>query len=176
MDGNGDGWEFYGGTGAHTGTGYTSAGEDGPGTINSDWLVSPKYSIAAGDVFSFYASDDGGSSNYPDIMTVHVSPTGSGSPTDFSVELDSVANMGGDWLPYSYDLSSYVGTEIRLAIVYRGEWGYALNVDDIAGPEIVIEAGPVISEYPYSLDFAAGGTIDVGSTASLVFDYFNSGE
>ena len=62
--------------------------------------------------------------------------------------------MGSAWLPYSYDLSSYVGTEIRLAIVYRGEWGYALNVDDIAGPEIVIEAGPVLSDYPYSLDFA----------------------
>ena len=174
-DGNGDGWQFYGGAGAHTGTGYTSAGEDGSGTINSDWLVSPKYSVSAGDVFSFYASDDGGSSSYPDIMTVHVSPTGAGAPTDFTVELDSVINMGSAWLPYSYDLSSYVGTEIRLAIVYRGEWGYALNVDDIAGPEIVIEAGPVLSDYPYSLDFAAGGTIDVGSTATLVFDYFNSG-
>ena len=28
-DGNGDGWQFYGPAGAHTGTGYTSAGEDG---------------------------------------------------------------------------------------------------------------------------------------------------
>ena len=42
-----------------------------------------------------------------------------------------------------------------MAIVYRGEWGYALNVDDIAGPEIVQEAGPLIYDYPLSLAFAA---------------------
>ena len=44
VDGNGDGWEFYGG-GGHTGDGYTSAGQDGSGTINEDFLISPKYSV-----------------------------------------------------------------------------------------------------------------------------------
>ena len=74
-------------------------------------------------------------------MTVHVSPTGGMNPADFTVQLDSVVNMGTGWYPYSYDLTDYVGTEVRMAIVYRGEWGYALNVDDIAGPEIIQEAG-----------------------------------
>ena len=60
-------------------------------------------------------------------MTVHVSPTGGMNPEDFTVELDSVFNMGPFWLPYSYDLTEYVGTEIRLAIVYRGEYGYTLK-------------------------------------------------
>ena len=75
-DGNGSGWQFYGG-GGHTGDGYASAEEDGFGTVNADFLISPKYSVAAGDVFSFYASDDNsfGSISYPDIMTVSVSPT-----------------------------------------------------------------------------------------------------
>ena len=142
-DGNGSGWQFYGG-GGHTGDGYASAEEDGFGTVNADFLISPKYSVASGDIFSFYASDDNsfGSISYPDIMTVHVSPTGGMNPEDFTVELDSVFNMGPFWLPYSYDLTEYVGTEIRLAIVYRGEYGYALNVDDAAGPEIVQETGP----------------------------------
>ena len=58
----------------------------------------------------------------------------------------------------------YVGTEIRIAIVYRGEYGYGLNVDDVAGPEIVQEAGPVIYDYPTVLDF---GTDDVGETGTL---------
>ena len=53
--------------------------------------------------------------------------------------LDSVANMGTSWLLYSYDLSAYAGTEVRIAIVYRGEYGYGLNVDDVAAPEIVVE-------------------------------------
>jgi len=175
-DGNGDGWQFFGG-GGHTGDGYASAEEDGFQTVNSDFLITPKYSVAAGDVFSFFASDDNtfGSTSYPDIMTVHVSPTGGMNPEDFTVELDSVFNMGPDWVPYSYDLTDYVGTEVRLAIVYRGEYGYALNVDDAAGPEIVQETGPVIYDYPTSLLFANGGVVNVGDTDTLLFDYFNSG-
>ena len=174
LDGNGSGWEFFGG-GGHTGDGYTSAGQDGSGTINDDWLISPKYLVAAGDVFSFYASDDGGSLSYPDIMTVHVSPVGSTIPETFTVSLDTVVNMGTSWLPYSYDLSEYVGTEIRMAIVYRGEWGYALNIDDIAGPEIIQETGPVIYDYPSSLLFALEDVVSVGDSDTLLFDYFNNG-
>lgn len=174
VDGNGFGWEFYGG-GGHTGDGYTSAGEDGFGTVNEDFLISPKYSVSTGDVFSFFAGDDGGSSFYPDIMTVHVSPTGGMNPTDFTVQLDSVVNMGGGWYPYSYDLTDYVGTEVRMAIVYRGEYGYALNVDDIAGPEIIQEAGPLIYDYPLSLVFAGEDVVSVGNTDTLLFDYFNNG-
>ena len=83
--------------------------------------------------------------------------------------------MGTGWYPYSYDLSDYVGTEVRMAIVYRGEWGYALNVDDIAGPEIVQEAGPLIYDYPLSLAFAGENVVSVGSTDTVLFDYFNNG-
>ena len=172
----GSGWDFYGG-GGHTGDGYASADAGGFGTVNLDFLITPKYSVATGDVFSFFASDDNlfGSTNYPDIMTVHVSPTGGMNPEDFTVELDSVYNMGPDWVPYSYDLTDYVGTEIRLAVVYRGEYGYALNFDDAAGPEIVQEAGPLIYDYPTSLLFASGDVVNVGETDTLLFDYFNIG-
>ena len=128
VPGIGSGWDFYGG-GGHTGDGYASADAGNSGTINSDWLISPKYSVIAGESFMFYASDDGGSISYPDIMTVHVSPSGGSNFADFTDELDNVTNMGTSWLSYSYDLSAYTGTEVRLAIVYRGEWGYGLNVD-----------------------------------------------
>ena len=169
----GPGWEFYGG-GGHTGDGYASADAGGFGTVNKDFLISPKYSVSTGDVFSFYASDDNsfGSTFYPDIMTVHVSPTGGMNIEDFTVELDSVYNMGPDWVPYSYDLTDYIGTEIRLAIVYRGEYGYALNFDDAAGPEIVLETGPVIYDYTSSLVYSQ---VNVGQTDTLLFDYFNNG-
>ena len=62
-----------------------------------------------------------------------------------------------------------------MAIVYRGEYGYALNVDDIAGPEIVQEAGPLIYDYPLSLVFAGEDVVSVGSSDTLLFDYFNNG-
>lgn len=172
-DGVGDGWQFYGPVGSRTGTGYTGTTEDGSGTVNDDWLISPKYSVASGDYFSFYSSmgfSAGGS--YPDIMEVFLSPTGSGQPSDFTVRLDSVNSVGGDYLPYSYDLTAYVDTEVRLAIVYRGEWGYELNVDDVAGPEVVVEAGPVISQNPTGFSY---GELAAGSSLSALFDFYNTG-
>ena len=54
-------------------------------------------------------------------MEVYLSPTGGGQPADFTVRLDSVNSVGGDYLPYSYDLSTYADSEVRLAIVYRGD-------------------------------------------------------
>ena len=173
--GVGPGWEFFGG-GGHTGDGYTSAGAGGSGTVNSDWLMSPKYSAVDGSSFTFYASDDGGGGSYPDIMTVHISTTGGNNFADFDVPLDTVINMGQSWMPFDYDLSAYAGTEVRMAIVYRGEWGYGLNVDDVAAPEIVIEAGPVIYEYPMALDFSSGDEVTaVATTDTTLFEYFNIG-
>ena len=136
----------------------------------------PVYQVASGDSISFYASDDGGFGSYPDIMTVHVSPTASNSISSFTVELDSVTNMGEDWIRYSYDLSAYIDTDIRIAIVYRGEWGYGLNIDDVVGPKAIAPAGPIIYEYPTSLNFASSGSeVIVGDSDILVFDYLNNG-
>ena len=171
----GSGWSFYS-DGGHSGQGYTSADAGGSSTVNDDWLISPIYQVVTGDSVSFYASDDGGSSSYPDIMTVHVSPTASTNPSTFTVELDSVANMGGSWMRYAYDLSAYVGTDVRIAIVYRGEWGYALNVDDVVGPKVIAPTGPVIYEYPMAMDFSYGDThTAIGNTDTVTFDYINNG-
>ena len=171
----GSGWSFYS-DGGHSGQGYTSADAGGYGTVNDDWLISPIYQVVAGDSVSFYASDDGGDSDYPDIMTVHVSPTASTNPSTFTVELDSVANMGGSWIRYAYDLSAYVGTDVRIAIVYRGEYGYALNVDDVVGPKVIAPTGPVIYDYPMAMDFSYGDTYTaIGNTDTVTFDYINNG-
>ena len=105
-------------------------------------MISPKYDVAAGDSFSFYAKSGTASSTYyPDIMEVLVSPSGSADPEDFTVRLDSVYNFSTEYVPFSYDLSSYdastTGDSIRIAIVYRGVY-YGLSVDDVAGPKTLI--------------------------------------
>ena len=167
----GDGWEFYA-DGGHTGDGYTNASYGAFGTVNNDWLITPIYQVAAGDSFVFHGSDDG----LGDIMTVHVSTTASNNPSSFTVQLDSVSDMTSTWVKYSYDLSSYVGTEVRLAIVYRGNYAWGVNIDDVVGPKVVAPTGPIIYEYPTQLDFAfAGSTTKIGSSDTLKFDYLNSG-
>ena len=175
MQNNGDGWQFFGPTGSRTGTGY--AGAEWPNANTADWLISPKYSIELGSFFSFYASM-GPSNQSVDIMKVYLSPTGGDQPDDFTVLIDSVNSAGYLYLPYSYDISDYAGTDVRLGILYTSEGegaftGWELNIDDVAGPEIVSEIGPEISEYPEEIDF---GELIAGDSLNTLFDFYNIGD
>ena len=171
---NGSGWQFFGPTGSRTGTGY--AGAEWPNANTADWLISPKYSVESNSSFSFYASMGPGSMSV-DIMEVYLSPTGGDQPDDFTILLDNVYNAGPYYLPYSYDLSDYAGTTVRLGILYTSEGVgnftcWELNVDDVAGTEIINEIGPSISDYPDQFDF---GVSAAGDTFNVLFDFYNNG-
>ena len=175
MQNSGDGWQFFGPSGSRTGTGF--AGSEWPNANTADWLISPKYTVESGSFFSFYASMGPGTQSV-DIMKVYLSPTGGDNPDDFTVPLDSVNSAGYLYLPYSYDLSDYAGTDVRLGILYTSEGvgaftGWELNVDDVAGPEIISDNGPAISEYPEELDF---GELIFGDSLNVLFDFYNIGD
>jgi len=174
MQNNGDGWQFFGPTGARTGTGY--AGAEWPNANTADWLISPTYSVESNSSFSFYASMGPGGTSV-DIMEVYLSPTGGDQSDDFTILLDNVYNAGPYYLPYSYDLSDYAGTSVRIGILYTSEGvgnftGWELNVDDVAGPQIINEIGPSISEYPDQFNF---GVLAAGLASNALFDFYNIG-
>ena len=101
------------------------------GTANNDWFILPARTIEAGDIFSFWArsvTDTYGLER----MKVGVY-RGSGS---FSSYLEGSAStyteVPVDWTNYSYDLSSYAGQSIQLAINCVSDDAFALFIDDIS--------------------------------------------
>ncbi|MDA3871051.1 MAG: choice-of-anchor J domain-containing protein, partial [Candidatus Marinimicrobia bacterium] len=116
-DGDGGYWGIYEedatSDAAHTGTHgvgvlYNSAGND-------DWFITPKIGIPTGTTVSFSFWAHSYSSSYLEDFNVKLSTSGT-SMSDFTVRLDSVTDVPYAWTKYTYDLSSYAGDSINLAV------------------------------------------------------------
>ena len=108
-------WYYTAGFGAADGSHWMAGlGYAGAGTAD-DWLISPRLWLRPGtdNILSFYSNMNGGSEDY-DVL---LSPSGGTSIEDFTITL---ANIEGEstngWTQQSYDLTSYAGTDIRVAI------------------------------------------------------------
>ncbi len=96
---------------------------------NNDWFILPAITIEQGDIFSFWAMEY--TDDYPEAFKVGVY-RGDGS---FSSYLAGSANTSitptEDWTEYSYDLSSYAGQTIQLAIQCVSNDAFIFGIDDI---------------------------------------------
>ncbi len=91
----------------------------------NDWLVLPQVTVQSGDVFNFFARAWYGTEN----MQVKLSTT-SNSMSNFTVTLGDVTGLGSTYQEFNYDLSSWAGQSIYLAIKWTQDT-YAIIVDDI---------------------------------------------
>lgn len=171
-DVNGDGYEwvaYENVSAAHSGD-WVAAVEcfDNDG---HDWLVTPQVTIQSGDSFIFFAKAWYGTENF----NVKLSTTGN-AIGNFDVTLESIVGVGDEYVEYSYDLSSYAGSDIYLAI----EWiqdTYALVVDDIkVGQAEANDAGMVSIDVPEDYHFLdseiyPSGTIMNYGTSDIIDDF-----
>ncbi|MCD4819251.1 MAG: choice-of-anchor J domain-containing protein [Candidatus Cloacimonetes bacterium] len=101
----------------------------------NDWLITPQVTIQDGDSFSFfarawYSTED---------MNVLLSTTGN-AINDFDVTLGSITGLGASYVEFSYNLSTYAGQDIYLAIEWLQDT-YAMVVDDVkVGQEASLSA------------------------------------
>jgi len=125
--------------------------------LNDDWMIAPETNIVAGDEVSFFAksyTDQYGLERF----NVAVSTTGT-APADFTVISGATyIEAPLDWTEYSYDLSSYAGQSVYVAIQCVTADAFIFFVDDfhIGAPADVVyaqiptqngNAGRQISDY-----------------------------
>ena len=136
-----------------------------------DWLVTPQATIQSGDSFIFFAKAWYGTEDF----NVKLSTTGN-AIGNFGVTLESIVGVGVEYVEYSYDLSSYAGSNIYLAI----EWiqdTYALVVDDVkVGQAEANDAGMVSIEVPeahhyLNSEIYPSGTIQNYGTSDITEDF-----
>ncbi|MEM1513476.1 MAG: choice-of-anchor J domain-containing protein, partial [Candidatus Thermoplasmatota archaeon] len=127
-------WEAYNaGTGAHTGSWVARVHWNSAG--NDDWLITPHLSVKAGDKFSFWAKSY--SSSYLEDFEVWLSTAGNTIP-EFTVLLGTVHNVPYTWTYYEYDLSTYAGQQVYIAIRCISVNDFYLYVDDVVGPSLAL--------------------------------------
>jgi len=93
---------------------YTNANASG---LIDEWLISPRLPmIASGDSLHLYAGAIGGS--YDDSLRIWVSTTDSLPGSFTQIAYFKVDGPTGSWYKYSFDLSSFAGSEIFVAANY----------------------------------------------------------
>lgn len=132
-DGDGHQWTAYNSSSyAHSGN-YSAAVQYNP-SGNDDWLITPALIPQTGDSFTFWARSH--SSTYLEDFEVLVSTT-TPEPDSF-VRIDSVGGVPDSYTYYAYDLSSYAGETIYVAIRCVSVDEFYLHVDDVSGPTVYI--------------------------------------
>jgi hypothetical protein len=147
VNGDGEEWVAYeNSSAAHSGDWVAAVecwGSDG-----HDWLITPQVAIQSGDSFIFFAKAWYGSENF----NVKLSTTGN-AIGNFDVTLESIVGAGDEYVEYFYDLSSYAGSDIYLAIEWLQDF-YALVIDDVkVGQAEPNDAGMVSIEIPSAHEF-----------------------
>ena len=137
MDGDGNTWSVYPNQTTDYGTYYEFAhfGQWGAGTYtnqngNNDWLVTPFIDLpsnAQSITFSFWAKNH--LNGYPENFNAMISADGS-----YFTSLPGSYNTVGDqtWENFSFDISSYYGQTVKLALVCLSNYGVYLMADDFA--------------------------------------------
>jgi len=89
-----------------------------------DWFITPQLWLRPGvdNIGKFYAN--GFNSTYPETFDVMLSPTGGSAIEDFTVTLANVTDSGEAWSEYTYDLTPWAGTKIRIAIHHKSSAAY----------------------------------------------------
>lgn len=108
---------------------------------SSDWLISPAIQLAEGSSSNLSFWGKGPSGYYPnETFNVLVSTTGT-EYADFTSIGSEIFTEAKVWKEFTYDLSSYAGQTIYVAIQYTSDYFFGLLIDDfkVAGennPEI----------------------------------------
>ena len=167
QDGDGNQWETYSTTGAHSGSYvarvyYNVSGCD-------DWLITPQLAVVAGDTLKFWARSY--SPSYLEEFEVLLSTTGK-AVGDFTVQLDSITDAPTDWTQHRYDLGAYAGQQVYVAVRCVSVDELYLYLDDFSGPEIYVPAGKVMALNTTEIPF---GTTTLGSSRNFDLKIYSIG-
>ncbi|GEM_PF-2404071 len=142
IDGDGDGnkWGVYDDAAfAHTGTYSAAVRWNSSG--NDDWLITPALLPQTGDSITFWARSH--SATYLEDFDVLISTTT--TDTNAFILIDSVRALADTYSYFAYDLSSYAGDTIYVAIRCVSQNEFYLHVDDFSGPELLDTIPPQIN-------------------------------
>ncbi len=129
-------------TSPRTGIGHAYLRYDS--VAHDDWLISPKLAPSGTNwTYSFWGTNN--STNFDERFNVLVSTTDANITSFTAIDLD-VSTGASDYMHHTYDLSYYIGQEIFVAIQAISTDQLYLSIDDVSGPDIVVEtpSAPVL--------------------------------
>jgi PKD repeat protein len=117
---------------AHGGSKYGACFNSIPseGSINNDWFITPQISLVSNSSFSFWAksiSDEWGLERF----NVYVSTTNNNIGSFTKISTGSYIEAPLTWTEYTYNLNTYNGQSVYLAIQCVSNDAFVFMIDDI---------------------------------------------
>ena len=114
---------------SHSGNAFGVMFNAGSSSVQSnDWFILPELTIESGDVFSFWGREI---TDQYGAETINVGIYGSTDGTFSAYLAQNVSVSSTEWTEFSYDLSSYAGQTIKLAINCVSQDIFGFMFDDI---------------------------------------------
>lgn len=192
LDGDGVYWARYEDSlYAHTGSFFAAIEWNSAG--NNDWLITPEIDLPAESTISFSFWARSYDPFFPETFAVRILTD---STTENSILIGGESDIPATYTNYSYDLSSYAGQTIRLAVVCLSIDQFYLCVDDFlvessGGSELLADfttdvtqgSAPLTVNFTdlstgattWEWDFDHDGILDATATPSPSYTYENAG-
>ncbi|MDD4034636.1 MAG: C10 family peptidase [Candidatus Cloacimonetes bacterium] len=158
---------------AYVRTGSACASINYSASAHNDWLITPRLTPSADNyTFSFWARNR--SVSYIDRFNVKLSTT-TNAVASFTTTLASNVGPGAAYSQYSYNLSSYIGQDIYLAIQAISTDMWELYIDDVVGPPLWVDPNPTAG---LNINSWNAGSTTPGSSVSSgnIFQLSNQGQ
>ncbi len=142
------GWTVHNVDGGQAWVRYTSTYKTPPAgasirydeEAHNDWLVTPRLApSAANHTLSFWAYST--SYSYLETFKVWISTTGN-AVSNFTTQLGPEVTAPNTWTQYQYDLTTYIGSEVYVAVQATGADLLRLVVDDFTGVDLCLFPEP----------------------------------
>ncbi len=170
---------------SHSGNAFGVMFDAGSSSVQTnDWFILPELTIASGDVFSFWGREI---TDQYGAETINVGVYGSTNGTFSAYLAQNVSVSSTEWTEFSYDLSSYAGQTIKLAIncVSQDIFGFMFDDIFVGNPSNDWSTPVAVNGSTYALtglDMETSYTWQVqgvdcdgnGSTTSWASDYFTT--
>lgn len=153
--------------GAHEGSAVASITYDSS-VAHDDYLITPQITVTAGvsDRLTFYIKSRSGSFLEPYEVLLSTTDALVGS---FSTTLQSSIDAPNTWTENSFDLSSYVGQSVYIAIHATGTNEWELYVDNVTN-----DTEPTDTPDWYNIQWIADNDNATGSNTTLTTDAWTS--
>ena len=133
-------------------------------SIQEDWLITPLLRVAANDTLKFWARCyDTNDSTWLRIK-VSTTDTALASFTAQELELNNAVStnvnprLTSSYQEFKVPLNNYIGQDIYIAFVHYDTDGFTLYLDDISGPEMVLQCPNVFN---FNVGIGISGSVNI---------------
>jgi hypothetical protein len=136
-------------------------------TAHNDYLYSPTFSVIAGETIGFSFKGWSTSSSYVESINVYVTDASNTILATLETDLVLPFPESGIITEFTYDLSAYIGTDVRIAFHSTTTDVFYAVIDDFTVGPLAVWTGEVDDDFSNPSNWSSGDVPDANSDITI---------